>query len=117
MIGLRLSTLLLCLAAPLAATPGGKLDTLPQGRYTCALPGDAAGEAFVILPDKAFVIDNGSTYRTENGSGTYLLTGEIVQFTRGPLKGMRFERTSSASLRWIDGTGQPGKVRCVRNVR
>lgn len=117
MIGLRLSTLLLCLAAPLAATPGGKLDTLPQGRYTCALPGDAAGEAFVILPDKAFVIDNGSTYRTKNGSGTYLLTGEIVQFTRGPLKGMRFERTSSASLRWIDETGQPGKVRCVRNVR
>lgn len=117
MIGLRLSTLLLCFAAPLAAIPGGKLDTLPQGRYTCALPGDAAGEAFVILPDKAFVIDNGSTYRTENGSGTYLLTGEIVQFTRGPMKGMRFERTSSTSLRWIDETGQPGKVRCVRNVR
>ena len=113
----RLSAVLLCLAAPLAATPGGKLETLPQGRYTCALPGDAAGEAFVVLPDKAFVIDNGSTYRTESGTGTYLLTGDVVQFTRGPMKGMRFQRTANASLRWIDENGQPGKVRCVRNVR
>ena len=109
----RLPAVLLCLAA----TPGGKLETLPQGRYTCALPGDAAGEAFVVLPDKAFVIDNGSTYRTESGTGTYLLTGNVVQFTRGPMKGMRFQRTASASLRWIDENGQPGQVRCVRNVR
>ena len=113
----RLSAVLLCLAAPLVASPGGKLQTLPQGRYTCALPGDALGNAFVVLPDKEFVIDNGSTYRTAAGSGTYLLTGDQVQFTRGPMKGMRFERTGNGSLRWIEANGAPGRVRCVRNVR
>ncbi|MFN4114596.1 MAG: elongation factor P [Sphingomonadaceae bacterium] len=114
----------LCLALPLVlaalpayASQGGKLETLPQGRYTCALPGDALGKAFVVLPDKAFVIDNGSTYRTETGSGTYLLTGTAVQFTRGPMKGMRFERVSGGTLRWLDEDGQPSRVRCVRAVR
>ena len=102
---------------PLAASPGGKLETLPQGRYTCALPGDALGEAFVVLPEQTFFIDNASTYRTESGAGTYLLTGDQVQFTRGPMKGMRFKRTSNGSLRWLDGNGEPGRVRCVRNVR
>lgn len=104
-------------ALPAAATPGGKLETLPQGRYVCALPGDALSEAFVVLPEKDFVIDNGSTYRTQSGSGTYLMSDNQVQFTRGPMKGMRFERTSAGTLRWIDQDGQPGRVRCVRNVR
>lgn len=114
---LALALSFLMAALPATASPGGKLETLPQGRYTCALPGDALGEAFVVLPEKAFVIDNASTYRTDSGSGTYLLTGNLVQFTRGPMKGMRFSRTGNGTLRWIDETGKPGRVRCVRNVR
>ena len=107
----------LLVSLPASASPGGKLDTLQRGRYVCALPGDALAEAFVVLPDKGFVIDNGSTYRTETGTGTYLLTGNEVRFTRGPMNGMRFQRTGPGSLRWIDENGQPGQVRCVRNVR
>ena len=109
--------MLLIPALPVTASPGGKLETLPRGRYTCALPGDALAEAFVVLQDKGFVIDNGSTYRTEAGTGTYLMTGDEVRFTRGPMNGMRFARTGPGSLRWIDENGQPGRVRCVRNVR
>jgi hypothetical protein len=119
MICVRLSALVaLALAAlPASASPGGKLETLPQGRYICALPGDAMGEAWVAIPQQGFVIDNGSTYRTDSGTGTYLLTGDQVQFTRGPMKGMRFQRTGAGALRWLDDNGQPGRVRCVRNVR
>lgn len=120
MLNIRLLPALLILAAtalPAAATPGGKLETLPQGRYTCALPGDALGEAWVVIPQQGFVIDNGSTYHTDGGAGTYLLTGELVRFTRGPMKGMQFERTSNGSLRWLDENGKAGRVRCVRAVR
>lgn len=98
------------------AAPGGKLETLPLGYYTCSLPGDAAGAAWVVVPEKGFTIDNGSTYHTDEGNGTYLLTGDRVQFTRGPMKGMKFTRTSNATLRWIDEGGNPGRVRCVRSA-
>lgn len=97
------------------AAPGGKLDTLPQGQYRCALPGDAAGAAWIPLEDRNFTIGNGSTYTTRQGSGTYLLTGTRVTFTRGPLKGVKFERTGSGALRWIDDKGELGRVRCVRS--
>ena len=105
------------LAPPVAAGEDGPLGTLPQGRYTCALPGDALGEAVLPLPEKTFHIDNGSTYRTAQGSGTYLLTGDTVRFTRGPMKGMQFERTGHGSLRQLDEQGRPGRERCVRSAR
>lgn len=120
MPNVRLLPVLIALAStalPAAATPGGKLETLPQGRYTCSLPGDALGDAWVVIPEKGFVIDNGSTYRTDSGTGTYLLTGELVRFTRGPMKGMQFERTSNGALRWLDENGAAGRVRCVRALR
>lgn len=107
----------LALSAAALASPGGKIDTLPVGSYTCALPGDALGQAYVVVPEKGFVIDNGSTYRTDTGSGTYLLTGDLVRFTRGPMKGMQFERTANGTLRWLDERGRPGRVRCVRSVK
>ncbi|MDZ4306521.1 hypothetical protein [Allopontixanthobacter sp.] len=102
-------------AGATVAAPGGRLDTLPQGQYRCALPGDAAGAAWIPLEDRNFTIGNGSTYRTHQGSGTYLLTGTQVTFTRGPMKGLKFERTGSGTLRWIDDNGEPGRVRCVRS--
>ena len=101
-------------AAPGLAAPGGKLDTLPLGQYVCSLPGDAAGSAWQVLAGQGFTIGNASTYHTPEGSGTYLLTGKTVQFTRGPMKGMKFSRTGNATLRWIDENGELGRVRCVR---
>ncbi len=94
----------------------GKLGTLPHGNYVCSEPGDAGGAAWVVLPGKEFTIGNGSTYHTGDGSGTYLLTGKNVAFTRGPMKGMRFRRAGTATLRWIDEKGKPGRVRCIREV-
>ncbi len=102
-------------SAALAGAPGGPLGTLPIGAYVCSLPGDAAGAAWVVVPEKGFIIDNASTYRTEQGAGTYLLAGDTVRFTRGPMKGMRFTRTGHATLRWVDDNGELGRVRCVRN--
>lgn len=103
------------LSAPALAAPGGKLGTLPLGEYRCALPGDAAGQAWVPLDDKHFTVGNASTYHTSAGSGTYLLTGKRVIFTRGPMNGMRFERTRTGTLRWLDEDGEISRVRCVRS--
>ena len=94
----------------------GRLGTLPHGSYVCSLPGDAGGPAWRELEDKRFTIENASIYRTESGSGTYLLTGTRVTFTRGPMKGMKFERTGNASLRWIDDDGKPGRIHCIRSA-
>jgi hypothetical protein len=101
--------------AALADAPGGPLGTLPIGEYVCSLPGDAGGKAWEVVPEKGFTIGNASTYHTETGSGTYLLAGDQVRFTRGPMKGMRFERTGHATLRWLDENGERGRVRCIRN--
>lgn len=114
---IRISTVFaacICICAPAFAAPGGKLGTLPIGHYLCALPGDADGLAWVPLEDKNFNIGNASTYHTADGSGTYLLTDKRVTFTRGPMKGMKFDRVSSGTLRWIDENGNQSNVRCVR---
>jgi hypothetical protein len=107
-------TALALVAVPSLATPGGQLGTLPLGNYVCSLPGDATGAAWQVVPEKGFTIGNASTYHTDAGSGTYLLTGDTVKFTRGPMKGMRFARETRGSLRWLDAEGKPGRVRCVR---
>ena len=102
------------LAVPASAAPGGRLGTLPHGIYTCSTPGDASGKAWQVIPDGGFTINTASTYRTSAGNGTYLLTGDRIVFTRGPLEGQRFVRTGTGTLRWIDEKGVPGRVRCVR---
>ena len=104
-------------AAGASAAPGGKLGTLPQGRYVCSTPGDATGPAWRVIPGGGFTIETASTYHTETGSGTYLLTGKDVVFTRGPMKGQRFVQTGGVTLRWVDENGVPGRVRCVRSGR
>ncbi|WP_374405773.1 elongation factor P [Pelagerythrobacter sp.] len=104
-------------AAGAMAAPGGKLGTIPQGRYQCSMPGDAAGKAWRDIANEGFTIGTGSTYRTANGSGTYLLTGTKLVFTRGPLKGERFTQTGSATLRQMGKDGAPGRMRCVREGR
>lgn len=112
------SVLLIAAIIPATATAqsAGKLGTLPHGIYQCSLPGDAAGSAWVNLPGKQFTIDNASSYHTADGAGTYLFTGNRVVFTRGPMNGMRFERTSSQTLRWLDENGELSRVRCTRSA-
>lgn len=108
------AALMTCAAAASAVT--GKLGTLPLGNYVCSEPGDAGGAAWVPLEGKSFTIANGSTYHTPEGSGTYLLAGKSVTFTRGPMKGMRFERTGRTKLRWVDANAKLGRIRCIRET-
>lgn len=102
-------------AAPAAAQ--GDLGTLPTGRYLCELPGDAAGLASRPVDDQWFDIINASRYVAEGGDGTYLLTGRSVVFTRGPMRGARFEWNGMKALKRTDLTGELAKLRCVRSGR
>lgn len=103
------------LAAPLlVSAPGGSLDTLPRGTYVCSYPGDAGGPAWTVVPDREFSIGNGSSYRTKDGAGTYLYAGKTVRFTRGPMKGLMFERTADVTLREVGARGERGRLRCIR---
>ena len=56
-------TLFLLAAAPAMAAPGGAMWTVPQGRWTCELPGDATtpplpqpDNNFSIVPDSSYVV-------------------------------------------------------------
>ncbi|MEL6529269.1 MAG: elongation factor P [Pseudomonadota bacterium] len=98
-------------AAPLP--PGGMLQTMPHGIYECALPGDAAGEAYEVIPSEQFRIRTASSYRDSNGNGTYILRGNELTFTRGPKKGQRFRRIGTNQLRKLDGNSVT-KLLCTR---
>jgi hypothetical protein len=100
------------------ATPGahaeGRLGTLPLGRYLCELPGDASGPASRPLDKAWFDVVNASSYEAETGRGTYLLTGDDVVFTRGPMRGARFELVSPKTLQRTNLEGEFAKMRCIR---
>lgn len=113
--------ILLCLAATAILSTGasaeGRLGTLEPGRYLCELPGDAAGLASVPLRDMWFDVVNASSYTAPGGSGTYLLTGQTLVFTRGPMQGKKFTRMGARTLRIVDGPAELAKMRCVRSGR
>jgi hypothetical protein len=98
-------------AAPLPL--GGALSTLPHGTYQCALPGDAAGKAFDVIEAENFRIEHASKYRNEAGTGTYLLRGKVLIFTRGPKKDERFKRIGTNQVRKLDGDTET-KLLCTR---
>ncbi|MEO5599018.1 MAG: elongation factor P [Novosphingobium sp.] len=100
--------------APAIAAPGGPIGTMPLGRYTCELPGDAASTAGQHVPEADFKVINASSYATPTGQGTYLLTGESLTMTGGPLRDWRFHRVSNGFLRKLEADGSEGKLRCVR---
>lgn len=107
----------LALAAGLSATPvgaQGRIGLLDQGHYVCALPGDAAGSAWIEQEGKAFAITGGSSYRTDRGAGTYLLEGKQVTFTRGPLKGLTLLKLGSGLLQEMGKDGKLSRLRCHR---
>ena len=103
-----------CSATASAAQDDGPLQTLPVGQYQCSLPGDAAGSAWVPIEGKIFTIKNASRYLSPEGSGIYLMTGDELVFTRGPMKNQRFKRMGSSILRMKEADGSLGRVRCVR---
>ena len=103
--------------ASASAAQGGTLRTMPQGHYECALPGDASTKPWLPVEGAHFIIDNASSYETEDGRGTYLLTGKELVFTRGPLKGQRYRRVSDNALRVIEKDETLGRMRCIRTTR
>lgn len=102
------------IAAPAFAAPGGMLGTLAHGDYVCSLPGDASGAARELVEIENFVIATASTYSTEAGWGTYLLTGTRVTFSRGPRKGAAYIRESNNTLRKLGSQGEETDLRCTR---
>ena len=108
---------LLAALASLSAPPAiaqGRLALLDQGEYVCALPGDASGAAWVVQEGREFAITGGSSYRTARGSGTYLMEGKQVTFTRGPMRGAKFMRLGSGLLQQLGRDGKLGRMRCHR---
>ncbi len=99
---------------PLPASDGGMLATLQRGEWECALPGDAGGEAYVVVPEEGFRIGNASSYRNPEGRGIYLLRGTELVFTRGPKKDQRFRVLGENSLRKLAADGSESKLTCTR---
>ena len=93
--------------------PGGLIGTLPQGKYTCELPGNAGGPVRVPAADFDFTVILGSSYRANGERGSYLLTGDLVQMTSGKLAGLKLHRVSDGFLRRVDASGRDGAMRCV----
>jgi hypothetical protein len=114
-LALAVSALAFALAGTqAAAVPGGEIDTLELGRYTCELPGDALGPRGVHVPGEDFAVVFGSSYRVApHQRGTYLLTGDDVLFTSGPKRGNRYHRLSQGFLRKKNADGSDGDLRCV----
>jgi len=109
---MRALAFILCLiASPALAASGGPLGTLMLGRYDCERPGPPAAPA-VPEPDWSFAVTTSSRYVAKSGEGTYLLTGNTVTMTSGPLDGTKLVRLRGGFLRVVEN-GKPGPVRCV----
>lgn len=101
-------------AGPTLAAPGGPIDTVHRGAYTCSLPGDATGPAGFPVPEEGFEVLTGSSYATAEGRGAYLLTGDTLTMTSGPKRGQKFSRLSNNFLRKLAPDGSESTLRCVR---
>ena len=104
-------------AGAAGATPGGDMETMPIGDYVCELPGDATGPAGVHVPGEDFTVVTASSYRSGDAMGSYLLAGDQLTMTSGPLQGKRYRRQSEGFVRKLDDQGKPGDLRCVRRKR
>lgn len=105
---------LLTLACPSAALSASDLAVLPQGRYGCWTAGSATGPARIDDPAYRFTIVRGSSYASAGGGGTYLLAGDLLVFTRGPLKDLRLRRNRDGYWQRIARDGKPGALKCSR---
>lgn len=98
------------------AVPGGPIGELSPGNYQCEQPGDAAGAVGLRVLGEDFSIVNANTYRTAEGRGTYLLTGNTLAMTSGPKAGQQFHRINNSFLRKLDASGGDTTLRCVRRM-
>lgn len=97
-----------------AGPTSGMLSTMPHGTYQCALPGDAGGAAFVEVKAQEFRISTASRYQSAEGTGTYILRGRELTFTRGPRKGEQFVRVGDNQLRKLNEDGTQSQLLCTR---
>lgn len=109
---IRSAPALALLALSSGALAASDLGVLPQGRYACWTAGSASGPAEV--PHSEFVVVRGSSYRNELGRGTYLLASDVLLFTRGPMKDMRFRRSKDGFWQQLSRDGEPGRLKCSR---
>lgn len=93
---------------------GGVLSTMPHGLYECAVPGDAGGEAYIVIAEESFRIGTASSYTNAQGNGIYLMRGRGLVFTRGPKKDQRFRRIGDNMLQKLAADGSLGKLICTR---
>ncbi len=111
--GLVLVSMTLGVTAPLAAAPG-PLSTLTLGRYVCERPGEAGSQLAVTDPAASFAVTTASRYIAADGArGTYLLAGNTIEMTSGPLAGTRLVRLRGNFLRVLGSDGAAGPTRCV----
>lgn len=103
-------------AAPLQAEQHGRLGVLPHGYWQCGLPGDALAAAFRADNALSFTTIPNSSYEARDGGGTYLLTGDDLTFTRGPLKGHSFVWESANRLRVATDDTTRGRLICNRRA-
>jgi len=109
----RIALALLTIAPPALAAPGGVIGTLPLGDFVCELPGNAEGPVSLRVPASDFTVLNASSYRTPAGQGTYLLTGDRMVITAGPLRGNQYRAISPKFLRQVDSDGHDTRLRCI----
>ena len=112
MIRVVVPALVLLATAPAMAAPGGAMWTVPQGRWTCELPGDATTPP-VPQPENNFSIVPDSSYLAGGVRGTYLLLGRTFTMTSGPFAGRRFEKVGLSLLK-LGPDGKREGLRCVR---
>jgi hypothetical protein len=112
MIRPSLTALLLLVAAPAMAAPGGAMWTVSQGRWTCELPGDATTPP-TPRPENNFSVVPDSSYLVGGVRGTYLLLGNKFTMTSGPFAGRRFVKVG-LSLVKLAPDGKREALRCVR---
>jgi hypothetical protein len=113
LIGLASLGLLLA-NVPAFAAEGGRLTTMERGQYGCEMPGDAAGQRGVPVPEQSFKVVNASAYVANGKRGKYLRLGETVTMTSGPLKGNRYVLKSDRFLRQVGKDGAMTGLRCIK---
>lgn len=110
---MRRSIPALLLAVAASSVQGASdLSVLPQGRYGCWTAGSASGPA--VNPQSEFTVVRGSSYVNEDGRGTYLLASDVLLFTRGPLKDMRFKRSKDGFWQHLASGGALQPLKCSR---
>jgi len=106
----------IALAAPAFGQDSGMLRTMPHGIYECALPGDAGGVAYQVVEEEQFRLRSASSYRSSEGTGTYIMRGSDLTFTRGPKKGQKFRKVGANQLQIINADGELGRLICTRLI-